>query len=35
MVHIQKKKNLKKRMKWYPGYVEKQKLLGGHWWPTG
>ena len=22
-------------MKWYPGYVEKQKFLGGHWWPTG
>ena len=36
MVHIQKKtQNFKKRMKCYPGYVEKQKFLGGHWWPTG
>ena len=36
-VHIKKKKKkpFKKRMKWYPGYGEKQTLLGGHWWPSG
>ena len=29
MVHIKKKKKqtFKKRMKWYPGYVEKTKAL--------